>query len=85
MAEALEERHFLEDWEHGVGFGAEKHDHVHVVSILLVPVHHQDKGGIVQGAVVMRNEGVVEEESDVSHGDDFGAAVLPLGHFGVLA
>ena len=33
----------------------------------------------------MCNEGIVEKESDVSNADDFGAAVLLLGQFGVLA
>ena len=32
----------------------------------------------------MRDEGGVEKELDVSNADDFGAAVLPLGPFGVL-
>ena len=56
-----------------------------MVAVLLVPVCHQDKVSVVQGAVVMQNEGVVEKESDVSSTDDFGATVLPLGNFGVLA
>ena len=33
----------------------------------------------------MRDEGVVEEKSDVSNTDDFVVAVLPLGHSGLLA
>ena len=33
----------------------------------------------------MCNEGIFEKELDVSNTDDFGAAVSPLGHFGVFA
>ena len=85
MVEALDERRHLEDWAHGVVVGVEKRDCLHAVSVLLVSLRHQDKVGVVQGSVVMRDEGVVDKESDVSYMDDFGAVVLPLGHFGVLA
>ena len=78
-------RRRLVDGAHGVVVGAEQRDRLHEVAVLLVPVVHQDEVGVVQGAVVMRDEGVIEKTSDVSNADDFGAAVLPLGHFGVLA
>ena len=33
----------------------------------------------------MCNEGIIEEELDISNADDFGVAVPLLGHFDVLA
>ena len=85
VVEALEKRCCLAEWAHDVVVGAEQRDRLHVVAGLLVPVGHQDEVGVMQGAVVMCNEGIVEKELDVSNADDFAAAVLPLGHFGVLA
>ena len=85
MAEALDKRRCLADGAYGVVVGAEQRDRLHAVAVLLVPVDHQDKGGIMQVSVVMCDEGVVEKKSDISNADDFGAAVLPLGQFGVLA
>ena len=80
VAEALDKRCCLADWTHDVFVGAEQRDHFHTVTILLVSERHQDKAGVIRGAVVMCDEGIVEKESDVSNADEFGAAVL----FGVL-
>ena len=79
VAEALDKRCHLADWAHDVIVGAEKRDCLHAVAVLLIPERHQDKVGVMQGAVVMCDEGVIEKELDVSNADKFGAGVLPWG------
>ena len=78
VSEALEKRRRLVDWAHDDVVSVEQRDHLYAVAVLL-------KVGVMQGAVIMCDKGVVEKELDISNTDDFGAAVLSLGQFGVLA
>ena len=59
--EALDKRRCLADGAHDVVVGAEQHGRLHAVTVLLVPVGHQDEVGVMQGAVVMCSEGVVDK------------------------